>query len=469
MIWDFSLFHDKVAITTENGEHISYTQLQEIGNSICANFPRRCLVLCLCKNSPGSVLGYLSFLNYGIVPLLIDARTNPEFILDHIKKWRPSFLWIPAKMQSDFPYPTVSEAKDYCLLSTGQSNPWSFYEELALLLSTSGSTGNAKLVRLSYRNILSNIHSIVKCLEIKSEDKAITTMPMHYAYGLSIIHTHLYTGASILLTQKSPVTKEFWNLVKTHQVTSISGVPILYNLLRKLDLSNKDLTSVRVFTQAGGKLSSKIQKEFADKTKQQDRKFYMMYGQTEATARISYLPCEDVLWKIGSIGIPIAGGRIELMDENGILIKGAMQKGELVYWGDNVCLGYAYNGDDLERGNDNKGVLSTGDIGWRDHDGYFYIAGRKDRFVKIAGNRVGLDELENLLISKFPNIECACTGIDDHIELFFSGDLTIAQIKDYIVKSTRLPSSAFSLLQIPAIPRSKSGKTLYPLLHSANG
>ena len=223
---------------------------------------------------------------------------------------------------------------------------------------------------------------------------------------------------------------------------------------------------MRYMTQAGGKLTPELHKLFAEYAKEQGKKFIVMYGQTEATARMSYLPYHKSLEKYGSMGIAIPGGTFELIDVDGNVIHQPHVTGELVYKGENVTLGYAECGEDLIKGDERHGVLVTGDMAQVDEDGYYYIVGRKKRFLKIFGNRVNLDEAERLLKTKYPSLDCACAGVDDQMFVFITSPEIQHEVKKYIAEKTGLNSSAFTVFVVPEIPKSDSGKTLYQELNA---
>lgn len=464
MIWNFNKFKSKTALISDTGKELSYSQLSEAMVVINDKLPERSLIICLCKNTIGSVVGYLSFLNNKHIPIVLDFESSLKNVEDQIIKWTPSYLWLPKDKKHLFPFTSVLDYEDFCLLKITNTTSYKLHQDLALLLSTSGSTGNTKLVRISYNNIVSNTKSIINYLNIDSTERAITLLPMYYSYGLSILNTHLFAGGSVVLTEKSSVTKEFWELVETYKITSISGVPFIYTILNRLDLSKTNLSSVKVFTQAGGKLSPKLQHEFAQKCIENNRKFFVMYGQTEATARISYLPSEKAKQKIGSIGIPVPDGRIEIWDENQILIKKENQVGELVYFGNNVFMGYANDLEDLLIDDYNKGLLKTGDLGYFDAEGYFYITGRKNRIAKVFGTRVNLDELESLVQLNFQNIELACVDGEEKIKLFIVRNTLLEDLKKFLFNVTKLPQRVFEFIEVNDIIRNKSGKIMYDLL-----
>jgi acyl-CoA synthetase (AMP-forming)/AMP-acid ligase II len=230
---------------------------------------------------------------------------------------------------------------------------------------------------------------------------------------------------------------------------------------------NKDLPALKTMTQAGGKLSPELHKEFAQYAINTGKRFFVMYGQTEATARMAYLPSEKSLEKYGSMGVAIPGGRLSLVDEKGREIVAAGEVGELVYYGKNVALGYAESCLDLANGDEWQGRLLTGDMAKRDEDGYYYIVGRKKRFLKIFGNRVNLDEIDIMLKTEFPALDIASGGKDDKMKLYVAGgkgDERISQLVEFLAIKTGLNRSAFEIVEVLEIPRSESGKPLYSKL-----
>jgi acyl-coenzyme A synthetase/AMP-(fatty) acid ligase len=248
--------------------------------------------------------------------------------------------------------------------------------------------------------------------------------------------------------------KEFWQFFKERKASSFGGVPYTYEILKKLRFFNMKLPALKYFTQAGGKLSEALHKEFAEYALREDKKFVVMYGQTEATARMSYLPYNMSLKKIGSIGIAIPGGKFELRDKN------EAGEGELIYKGKNVTLGYAEGPGDLKKGDERKGVLITGDIAKKDSDSYYYIVGRKKRFLKLFGNRINLDEIETLIKTKF-NIASAVSGDDDNMRIYITDADKKDAVKNFISEIIGVHFSAFKVLAISEIPKNEAGKTLY--------
>jgi acyl-CoA synthetase (AMP-forming)/AMP-acid ligase II len=461
-MWNFETFADNTAILDENGAKYSYGQLATICDELAKSAGGRRLVLSLCTNTPGSLIGYTAFLRGKIVPMMLDAHLDRTLLLSLIDIYKPDFLWLPADMKAAFAdFPEICAALDYSLVRTGCDRAFPLHDELALLLTTSGSTGSPKFVRQSYVNIRANTEAIVSYLALDETERAITTLPMSYTYGLSILNSHLYVGASVIVTQKGLLQKEFWTQFRTLGATSFGGVPYIYEMLDKLRFFRMDVPTLRCMTQAGGKLSPALHKKFAEYAQNSGRRFFVMYGQTEATARMSYLPAENSLEKCGSIGVAIPGGAFSLRDADGGEILEAETVGELVYKGENVMLGYAETGADLHKGDERGGVLATGDLAKRDRDGFYYIVGRKKRFLKIFGSRVNLDETECLIQAAFPGGDFACAGRDDKMRVFLTDAAQADGVLKFLIEKTGFNRTAFSIAVIPAIPRNEAGKVLY--------
>ena len=460
MMWKFNDFKNSVAALDDEGNKIKYGDLEEFSKEL-SEFKRK-LVFNICENSIGSLAGYAAMINAGVVPVMIAGDLDAELQKKLIETYEPDYMWLPESQCVKFPEWKKKITKfGYVLLKTQYDSKEKLNDELALLLTTSGSTGSPKLVRQSYKNIRANTESIVEYLGLDASERPITTLPMNYTYGISIINTHLYVGATVLLTKKTLMEKDFWQFLKDEKATSFGGVPYTYEILKKLRFFNMDLPSLRTMTQAGGKLTPELHKQFAEYAAETGRKFVVMYGQTEATARMSYLPADKSLEKYGSMGIAIPGGRFSLIDVNGKEIEESDIIGELVYEGANVTLGYAENRQELSKGDERKGKLITGDMAKRDADGYYYIVGRKKRFLKMFGKRVNLDEVERLIKGRYDGIDCASTGIDDKIYFFITNKRLDEEIRTYIAEKIRINQSAINVRYLEKIPKNESGKTLY--------
>lgn len=464
-MWDFKKFEKgNTAVIDDYGTCLTYAELHCACQELSDTIGQRCLVFCLCTNELGSLIGYAGFLNNGIVPALLKDNLDEELLCPLLEKYRPAFVWAPERSAGKgvlAGFGITYCAYGYVLLKTPYGNTVTLYKDLALLLTTSGSTGSPKFVRQSYTNIRANMNSIEEYLQLDSSERPITTLPMHYTYGLSVINTHLDVGAAILLTDKAMTRREFWSFFRKYGATSFGGVPYTYEMLKRLRFFRMELPTLRTMTQAGGKLQPELHREFAEYAAKECRRFIVMYGQCEATARMGYLPPEHSLRKSGSMGIPIPGGRFELIDEKGCVLDGPEKTGELVYYGGNVTLGYADSSEDLSKGDERGGRLETGDLARRDADGFYYIVGRKKRFLKIFGNRINLDDAERMLKSAFSDVNLACGGVDNLLYIFAEKADILPQLKEYLCAKTGLHPSAFRTVQLEAIPHNESGKTIY--------
>lgn len=461
-MWELARYAKNHVMIDEFGNSLLYSELDEQCKMLACQISRRCLVFSLCSNTIGSVMGYISFINNRIVPVLLNSHLDRELLDNLLDNYSPSYIWIPNDMGEEFSNMDVKYSSwGYSLLETNYNREYPLNDELCLMLTTSGSTGSPKFVRQSYKNVQSNAESIVQYLELDEKERPITTLPMNYTYGLSIINSHLLVGATLLVTEKGLMQKEFWSFFKEQNATSFGGVPYTYEMLERLRFLRMKLPSLRYMTQAGGKLTPELHKKFAEYAEQNNKKFIVMYGQCEATARMGYLPADMSIHKCGSMGIAIPGGRFHLIDEAGNEINEAFVTGELVYEGDNVTLGYAENGEDLILGNERKGNLHTGDMAQFDEDGFYYIVGRKKRFLKIYGNRVNLDEIDRLLKAKFDNLDIASTGVDDHMYIFVTDNKYADLVIKFVSEKTGLNSIAFKSVVINEIPKNDAGKIMY--------
>lgn len=460
-IWEFGQFGKSTAIEDEYGNRMTYDVLNSEACVLAEKIGCRCLVFVLCQNKIGSVLGYVSFINNAIVPVMVNSHLEEGLLQTLLAAYQPVYIWLPKEQLELFSgMKPIHKAYDYVLLKTGYEKEFPLYDELGLLITTSGSTGSPKLVRQSYTNVLDNAQSIAKYLKLDSTERPITMLPMNYVYGLSIINSHFLVGATMLLTDKGLMQKEFWTFFKKADATSFGGVPYTYEMLDRLRFYRMKLPSLRTMTQAGGKIIPELHEKFARYAEEKGKNFVVMYGAAEATSRMGYLPPERAVEKKGSMGIPIPGGTFHLVDADGKEITEPRITGELIYEGKNVTLGYAECGEDLAKGDERHGVLETGDMAQFDEDGFYYIVGRKKRFLKIYGNRINLDEVDRLIKGRF-EIEVASAGVDDHMYIFVTDGKYADSVRDFVINKTKLNPAAFRVVVIDEIPKNDSGKTLY--------
>jgi len=454
----------KATAIVDGGHTHSYKQLVTDGDTLANAAGARSLVAFIASNSYAAIAAYVGLLRLGAVPLMLPSATSAADLSATLEQYEPTHVYAPQEMAETFGFgEQLNSLEGYGLYGTGHQNP-ALNDELALLLTTSGSTGSKSLVRLSATNITSNAAQIIDYLGICATDRAVTTMPMSYSYGLSIINSHLLKGATIVATEESFVSTKFWNILKKQKVTTFGGVPFIYEVLKKLRFHKMDLPSLSYITQAGGKLASDLADYFRESCADKGIKFIIMYGQTEATARISYVPADMLEKKSSSVGISVPGGKLWLEDETGTRINAPNMPGELVFEGANVSLGYAACKTDLKKDNENNGILHTGDIAEQDSDGYFRIVGRKKRFLKLYGNRVNLAEVESLL--ERAGYKVACGGEDDKMRVYLEDSNDITGVRELLKVKTNIPPKGYTVVSIDKIPRSDNGKISYHLLNT---
>ena len=460
-MFDLQKYRERIAVITDRGETLTYGQLQEDTERF-SSYYKGGFMFTLCENMLGSFVGYVACMNKRIPQVLLDGSKDLELVQRLIAIYQPEYIWMPTSRVCEIGGSTIYSYQEYSLQEMSYSEPIkdkSVSPILQLCLTTSGSTGSPKLVRLSERNLESNAESIAEYLHITENERPVTSLPMYYSYGMSVINSHLIKGATILLTDKTVMQRDFWSFMKEQKATSIAGVPYTYEMLKRLKFFRMELPELKTMIQAGGKLNSAYVKEFVDYAEHNGKKFIVMYGQTEAAPRMSYLPFDKAVEKNASIGIAIPGGQLKVIDTNGHDITEPNIDGELVYMGENVCLGYAEKREDLMNGDENHGELHTGDLARFDSDGYFYITGRMKRFVKVWGNRCNLDTTEQLVKAITPN--CACGGVDDLITVFVTEDGLKEKIMSLLVEKTGFNPRAFQVKKIDTIPVKTSGKIDY--------
>lgn len=456
----------ELALITE-GEHINYKILREKVLYLSKKFKSRSINLLICSNTIDSIIIYLSLLYVGAIPLLLSNKLDKSKIDFYKRKYNAKT--VIASKDKKLDYLTNNWSFNNYIIFEFEEFNYINNKELALLLTTSGSTGSPKVVRLSKKNIISNTRSICEYLSLRKQDRHITTLPMNYTYGLSCINTFLYSGGSIVLNKYSLLERGFWDLLEKYNPTSFSGVPYTYEILNRIGLKKIINSSIEVFTQAGGKLEKKILIEIARLCKENSMRFYVMYGQTEAAARMSYLPSDRLLDKIGSIGIAIPGGEFEIDYEfkDKFSFTKENEWGELIYKGENVYMGYAENFDDLDNNDVSNKTLRTGDLAYMDNEKYIYIIGRKNRFAKISGIRVSLNDIEEILKEK--KYVTAVISDDKTLNIYIEGDirnLNMKRIKEILINKTTLSPISFKINCIDNLPRNDNGKIDYHKLIS---
>ena len=428
-VLDLARFGDRPAIHGAD-ETLTYADLAgRVGAYAARLGDTRRLVLVEGANTIESLTAYLAALTHGHVVLLAPPGR-------------------PARQLADAWDPDVVAGDRLDVRRDGTAHD--LHPDLALLLSTSGSTGSPKLVRLSHDNLRSNAASIADYLALTADDRAITSLPLHYCYGLSVVHSHLLVGAGLVLTDLSVVDECFWRLAVTAGATSFAGVPYTFDLLERSDFDGRDLPQLRYVTQAGGRLAPDRVRAWHARGAAAGWDLVVMYGQTEATARMAWLPPGLAADHPGAVGVPIPGGSFRLepvaeVDEPGV--------GELVYEGPNVMLGYAERPADLALGA-TLDELHTGDLA-RCADGVWEVVGRRGRHAKLFGLRLDLDHLERQLASAG---DVRLVAVDETLHVFTSRPRGADRLRASLVLASGLPASAIRVTTLVELPRTGSGK-----------
>lgn len=445
---------NSIAVIDDSGCSITYGDICDFSKEFVEYLPQRSLIFILAENRIGSLLGYTAALSNRIVPLIISAATEKSLYSRLYEIYQPEYLWLP-KTMSEWGN-VVFSAWDYCLVKTkNKSTP--MFDELSMLLPTSGSTGSPKLVRHSYSNIEANADNVRRLFKLNGSEKAMAILPMHYTMGLSVISSHLLAGSTLLLSGHSLMDKGFWTMLK--EATSFTGVPYSYEILIKMRFMRMDLPNLKVITQGGGKLTETVWNTLAKYAIENNKQFIATYGQSECTARMAYLPAEWALEKVCSIGIAEPGGQLSIVDENGNETFEGEAQGEMVYRGKNVTLGYASCREDLLKGDENHGIMHTGDLARRDADGCYFIIGRMKRFLKIFGLRIGLDEVERMIKTEY-NTDCYCKGDDNKLIVLVTDSYLQEELPAFIEEKTHLYHQKIEIQIVNEIQRNEAGKVI---------
>ena len=454
-------FGSNPALLTGPAYTVSYSELAAQADEVASLLTSRSLVFCLASNTPESVIGYVGLQRAGHACMMLSASVDGTKLRDLIMRFRPNYIWAPSNRGDADLGKVVWVRGTYELIRLAEDAP-RMSDELAVLMATSGSTGSPMMVRQTMRNLVSNASSIIESLALTRVDRALTTLPMNYTYGLSIINSQLQCGGSLVMSDASIMDRAFWSGALDSGATYFGGVPYTYEMLARLGVKRFKESAIRMMTQAGGRLAPEMVLKMHSECKAIGIEFVVMYGQTEATARMSVLPSRTVPDKPSSIGRPIQGGSFRVIDPDSGREMGVGETGELEYSGPNVTMGYAENADELAKIDEFRGRLLTGDLARFDEDGDYFIVGRRKRFVKLFGNRVSLDHVENHL--RESGFENACTGVDDRLIVHVIDAERIDEILGIVQSFVSVNKSAIIVRATEVIPRSESGKILYSAL-----
>ena len=427
-----------------------------------ATFPRS-LAFLYCRPDAGSLIAYLAAVQAGHAVALLDAGLAEAAKQALRAVYRPELVLGTGAADGEGPGRALDGGACRVWRSAAGQGPPP-HPALAVLLCTSGSTGSPKLVRLSRANVERNAAAIAEALGITPEDQAIASLPMQYAYGLSVVNSHLAAGAGLVLIDDSVLHPGFWRAAGTFACTAFAGVPYTYEMLARIGFEPGWLPSLRTMTQAGGKLPDALITRFHGLMEAHGGRFFPMYGQTEATARIACLAPGDLPAKLGSVGRAVPGGRLHI-EVGGRRACEPGCPGEVIYSGPNVMLGYATCRDDLALGDELGGRLATGDLGYLDADGCLFLTGRLKRIAKLFGLRLNLDELEAALRPHGPT---AVVERDGALWFYcgFGDRASHEVLKHELAASLKLHHSALRFEPIGELPRTTAGKVDYERLRA---
>jgi acyl-CoA synthetase (AMP-forming)/AMP-acid ligase II len=420
-------------------------------------------VLISCGLSPASTLAYLGAMYAGLVPVLADERTLATSGDTLFMRARAKAVWVGKGVRCDWARKNgVAQIEGTFDLRTADSlRPAPCAEEdLAVLVPTSGSTGVPRLVMVSHGNLSANTEAIVRNQRLGTDEKAMLIMPVSYCFGASVMHSHMYQGGGVVFDSRFMFPDKVLHAINTYGCTTFAGVPAVYNiLLRRSNIRLIPLPGLRRFLQAGGALAPEGVREISNIAPTAE--FFVMYGQTEATARISSLPPDRLGEKLGSVGLPMDNLTIRIVDDEGRELATG-QTGEIQVRGPSVCCGFFDDPEATER-KFGDGWLKTGDFAYRDDDGYLWIKGRTSEFIKMRGVRVSFGEVE-AKVAAIPGVyECAATATQhpeagEALALFIVAD-SAANIVVERVRRALLPLwTCVSVKVVPELPKTENGK-----------
>jgi acyl-CoA synthetase (AMP-forming)/AMP-acid ligase II len=444
---------------------LSYAELIDRARDVSGQLgDARQLLFLFARNDLFGAVTYAAAL-LGHQPIaLLDAKNPAASAAGLVTTYAPAWIAGPVGIgqqlaSAGVPIERVVAAEGGELARTGYPDGLALHPDLAVMLTTSGTTGSSKFVRLSQANLDANATSIAGYLGLTESERPITSLPIHYSFGLSVLNSHWLAKATVVMTGESLIQKPFWEIVERYQCTSLAGVPYTYQMLERVGFRNMTLPSLHTLQQAGGALDRRLAEAYAAHMAERGGRFFVMYGQTEATARIAYVPPDRLADKLGSAGVAIPGGQLSIEPSSPETTDGRVT-GEVVYRGANVMLGYADGPADLARGDELNGVLRTGDVGYLDGDGFLFLVGRSKRIAKVFGLRVNLDEIEARLREHGP---AAVVGGQDRIWAFcaFGSDDSVGALAESFARDYRLHRSALEFRHIDEIPTTSSGKTDY--------
>lgn len=454
-------FKKRTAIIDNKQNVHTYENLLSDAQKFKKFFKKKNLILVVADNTYEFIVFYVAALLNNQTLIILNSDITNEDVKILVKSYYPKFIFCNKEYKRIKNFNKIYDFDDFSLYNSKNLKiKYPINKNLSILISTSGTSGRNKYVKLSNENIMQNTNSIIKMLKISKEDKIITTMSPSYSYALSIINTNLVSGAQIILNNYSLIDKNFWIIYNKHQPNNFNGVPYIYEILEKIGLNRLNFKKLKYLTQAGGALSEDIKKKIIKLCDKHKTKFFIMYGQAEAAPRISILPHNLLKKNLSSVGLPVLGGKVWIEDK--VFNKESkLYEGELVYKGKNVFMGYSSSFKDLKKDEPKNNLLKTGDIGYVDKKKLIFITGRKKRIVKIFGIRISLDQLDQELKKK--NFNCTCSGDDKKIIVNFESikNIDIQKFHKVFKSITKLLPRFYELKEIGKFKRTVSGKIIH--------
>ena len=417
----FDLGRDGTAVVDE-GREVSYRELAALSADAVKGLKPQTVKVVVNGQDLATVATFVGCVNSGVVPLMVPATMDPALL---------------ARLRSMY-----------------EGKPTS--PDLALLLTTSGSTGSPKLVRISRANLRADNEMSERLFSLDAATRMTMILPICYAWGLSVACAVLKAGGALVMTRRTVMDAELADVMLAAGATHLAGVPYMYEVLDRFRFFEREFPALRGLLVSGGALAPALRRKFAEEAKARGISFSEGYGQTETTGVMSTIRTDLLPERIGSIGRAGEGGRFRIDD------------GELVYEGPIVAMGYAVCAEDLLGGDEWKGVRRTGDLASIDAEGYVTLSGRASRFLKIFGNRVSLDEVENLVKDGFPGAGCAATGADGDLRVFVASAAP-EEVERFLVAKLHFNATVMKVRAVDAIPLNANGKTDYPKLRSEAG
>ena len=417
----FDLGRDGTAVVDE-GREVSYRELAALSADAVKGLKPQTVKVVVNGQDLATVATFVGCVNSGVVPLMVPATMDPALL---------------ARLRSMY-----------------EGKPTS--PDLALLLTTSGSTGSPKLVRISRANLRADNEMSERLFSLDAATRMTMILPICYAWGLSVACAVLKAGGALVMTRRTVMDAELADVMLAAGATHLAGVPYMYEVLDRFRFFERKFPALRGLLVSGGALAPALRRKFAEEAKARGISFSEGYGQTETTGVMSTIRTDLLPERIGSIGRAGEGGRFRIDD------------GELVYEGPIVAMGYAVCAEDLLKGDEWKGVRRTGDLASIDAEGYVTLSGRASRFLKIFGNRVSLDEVENLVKDGFPGAGCAATGADGDLRVFVASAAP-EEVERFLVAKLHFNATVMKVRAVDAIPLNANGKTDYPKLRSEAG